>query len=89
MCAAEDFRAVENLDSVFSLMSLMNVLKAPVKPPCESGKGGEVILINSVGHKKSLHSSLAVQHWVMRARRGHVSGLWVCPNCPGAPAQVG
>lgn len=78
MCAAETSAAVENLDSVFSLMSLMNVLKAPVKPSCESGKGEEVILINSAGHKKSLHSSLAVQLWVMRARRGDT---FQCSGC--------
>lgn len=51
-----------------------------------------MILINFVRHKKHLRGSLAVQHGVMRARRGHVSGgaavRCVCPNCPRAPAQV-
>lgn len=74
------------------------MLETPVKPTweewslCESGEGEEVILIGFVCHK-NVTCSPAVQQGVMRARRGQVWGAaavpCVCPDCPGAPAQVG
>lgn len=53
------------------------MLETPVKPTwekwslCESGEGEEVILIGFVCHK-NVTCSPAVQHGVMRARRGQV-----------------